>query len=195
MGFPFRSEKLIKYLTGRYQLGGVLPNDGYIVGVAKHIHQDNVQALGGAGSLVTMQTYTLPAPSLKNDNDFLDVLYGGEFAANNNSKNITIRAGGVVVHSFGLFPINGTDWAYKIRYVRTSSTNLRAIALALPVSIALNAATAALTGSGVVFALFNPTITVADLNNNSCVFDVQGQGTNTTDVAHRHTSIELTRNS
>jgi hypothetical protein len=182
-----------KLLRGAIKLSGTLPNDAYIIGVPKNIHQDRSLVQAGA-SLVVLHTFTLPAGSLKADNDFLDIIYAGGFAANNNTKNITLRANGNVVHSFGLFPINSAGWTYYVRYIRVSATSIVTVSMNIAGVINRDAATAAMSGSGTHFQLIgNVGTTVQNLNTNNNVIDVQGQGTAANDVSQSYSSIAITR--
>lgn len=191
MEYSRRKEKIVRHLTGRFQFGGILPNDGYFAGVPKHIHQRLDTANGGAGSLVVMHTFTLPANSLKNDGDYLIVWYGGDIAVNNNGKQINPRVDGQVVHSAGLFSMSGSGWAYAFLYFRVNSTTIRTCQMIHANFITRD--TAAVLGGSGFYVGDSVDLTVSNLNTTDIVLDVRAQGTNATDVQQTFSNIHLVR--
>lgn len=195
MGFPFRSEKLIRYLTGKFTLGGLLPNDGYLIGVPKIIHINDV-SVGNVGiGLDPLQSFTLPAKSWKNG-DILRVHYAGTFGANSDSKRIQVEIGGQVVHNTGLFATNGVTFAYYLDYLRQSADAIRATGQGCWGTIARDVS-GTMAQSGLIFAIFNSPIAPADMDANDTIFRLQGESSTATNdnVLHRKTVLELIRNS
>lgn len=182
-------KKLQAYIATRVKLGGTLPLDGYITGVAKHIHDDQSVAQAGA-ALVTLHTYTLPANALKNDRDYLDIIYGGSTGVNNNNKNFITRVAGNISSQTGAFAFNGLGWIYRIRYTRLSNVILMTTINGLIGQPGIVGG--AIISNGFYFSI-QSSVACNDLNTNTNVIDVQAQGAAAADITQDISSIELTR--
>lgn len=123
MGFPFRSEKLIKYLTGVYRLGGLFPDDGYIAGVPKNIFRET-NFVGNIGTgLDTLRSFTFPPKSFKIDQqDYIKVLIGGGFANNDDNKRIQVSFGGNVLFNTGSLDLDDFGYFYYLVVFRLGNT-------------------------------------------------------------------------
>jgi hypothetical protein len=143
----------------------------------------------GAGPDV-LHTFTLPANSLATDGDWLRVRYAGRFAGDADTKTIDVRFGGVSVIS--LAEAQGVwGWLYDLTYIRTSSTTVL-----FAVNVAWGRlrvpAGGALTDDGLFQAELS-SITVANLNSNTMLMEIQGgdAGSETDDVRQFLSVIEL----
>lgn len=123
MGFPFRSEKLIRYLTGRYQLGGVFPNDGYISGTPKNVCSDFGTGNVGTG-LDALFTFSFPATSLRKNKDNFRAFLCGAFGSNDDNKRLTVDFGGTNLVDTGLVDIDGFGYLVTVFGIRVDSTHI-----------------------------------------------------------------------
>jgi hypothetical protein len=199
MPLPYRrgAERIIRYLTGKFVLGGVLPNDGYLTGVPKTIFRKYLEAdkVGNAGGGTDdLQSFTLPAHSLKTDGDRLSQAVAGSFATNDNDKRIQILVDGQTVEDFGAFDFDAGEWVAYANYIRETSTILRVDYMAMygtPLVINDSAFT-----SGTQDIIYLPRIrrlTVSNMDTNDLVFKVTGTATANDDIVQSMTWIELTR--
>lgn len=198
MKFPY-DEKIIRYLTGRYQLGGVLPDDGYITGVSKNIENEisSVNSAAGPG-LSTLHTYSLPARSLKSNGCYLDLLYLGFYAANDNDKRINASFDGTAYEAVPItIDLDGgadTGWMLYARVTRLSATSVL-VGSHWP-SQFMSVTSPGVAGSGGVGGLViarNKTFNVANLDTNAVTILLQGEGTAVGDVVKNLASFGLTR--
>lgn len=163
-------------------------------GVSKVIHV-NVISVGNVGTgLDPLQTYTLPAGTLANNNDMLWVHYGGQFGANNDSKRIVVEFGGVTVHDPGLFSTNANSFVYDINYVRIDPVTIRSTFQASWGTINRDAG-GTMSGSGLVFGRYTDVTPVPNLGTNDNVLRLLGESSTATDnnILHRKTVITLVK--
>ena len=72
-------------------------------------------------------TYTLPANTLNEVNDVLDVKAFGIFDANANSKNVKLKIGASTVFDTGAAAFNDKAWYIHALFIRVDSTTIKAI--------------------------------------------------------------------
>ena len=172
----------------------IITNTGQIVGIPRSI-EVNLNAVGNVGAgLDTLHTFSLPANSLANDEDFIQVRYAGIFATNDNNKLISISFGGQNVHLTGSLDIDAGQWVYDILYVRVSATSIRASLIGLWRFVFVDGASAILAGSNGLFEGDTVTITVSDLNANAQTMLVQATGVADNDIVQNLSVIQLTQN-
>ena len=127
MPLPYRrgAERIIRYLTGKFTLGGILPNDGYIAGVAKNIESRcDLVSSSGTGPDV-LHSYTLKAGSLKSDNDFLDIWYAGGFGVNDVDKAVQLQIDGTDYSAPAVHDIDSDlGWLYVVKIIRDDATHV-----------------------------------------------------------------------
>jgi hypothetical protein len=197
MPLPYRggAERIIKYLTGRYRLGGIFPNDGYITGVAKVIHQnyDLVQSAAGApGAVTSLDEFTIVAGALK-PGYLLEVCYGGFFNSNDNDKTLTVDFGTANVENTGARDIDDLGWQFFIRYGIVDATTVR-YAMSLVAGMAELTSVPVLTGGfGARVISRGGTLTPANMDSNDQLLRVRGQGTALGDITKAIAYIKLTR--
>lgn len=191
MPLPYRrgSERIIRYLTGRFQLGGVVPtNDGYFTGVPKEIFT-NTSAFGNtAGVLTQLSGFTLVAPSLKNVGESVNIRFAGTFAANANAKQIIINFGPVAFSNFTQAQ-NGGSFVYDINAMRVSN-----VVLALAGYFQWGFATIATGFVNTAYATFGGQFAgVNNLDTMNNLINIQALGAALNDIIHNYTKIDLTR--
>jgi hypothetical protein len=144
------------------------------------------------GGLDTLQSYTLPAGSLASNGDYLDIFYGGGFAANSNAKTLSLTFGGANIINTGALDLRGEGWSITVRVVRLSSTSILTIATIHAGFVATSSANVANGGTlgGVVYA-DNDVVAVSDLGSNTLSLIVQGLGTADNDVVQSVSIIAL----
>ncbi len=169
-----------------------LKRNGQIVGVPKTAHTNSATIGNITTGLDDLHSFSLPAASLANDGDVVDVTYSGNFAVNNNDKRIVISFGGQTVDDGGLFDQDAGNWTYTIRYLRVSATTVR---FALQYAWGIFSADGAqvITGNGRSNA-GNGLLTVSDLGANAMVMKVQAEGTGTNDIVQNLSILQLTQN-
>lgn len=190
-----RFKRLQSYIATRVKLGGIFPNDGYITAIAKTIEKDfsSVQSGAGApGAVTDLHTFTVPAGCLK-VGDFFDVYYGGSFNTNDNNKNLIVDFGIANVETTGLIDIDDLGWQIMIRY-GIQSTTVVSYALTLIGGLVQADSTPALAGGfGGRCVSRGGTFAVNNIDTNSQVLKVKGQGTALGDVTKTVAEIKLTR--
>lgn len=67
-------------------------------------------------------SYTLPANTLVNDGDSLEVQAWGTYAANGNNKTVKLKFGSQTILDTGAIAANGGSWSIKANIIRTSAT-------------------------------------------------------------------------
>lgn len=188
------------YIASRIRLGGLLPNDGYIMGVPKIIHHDQSNSKltngGNVGAgLDTIFVFSVVASSLRNDGDILDIWAAGDLADNANTKRIAVSWGPAIIEDTGNRDIRGLGWLFNARISRVSST----------VTIVNHTISAGVvsTDSAQVVVPFNvggyfnmrtnPVINMDNLNSNNTGFLITAEGTANDDIVINQIIISLTR--
>ena len=138
-----------------------------------------------------MHTFNLPAGSLATNGDYVEVIYSGTFAANDNNKRIVINFGGAVVDDSSLQDQDAGSWEYRLTYVRLSATSVRFITRAVWGILATDS-TPTLSGNGRTFTNTS-TITVSDLSANAMTMLVQGEATSNDDIVQSMSIIRVTQ--
>lgn len=174
---------------------GLFPNDRFIKGVAKTIDKnfDLTQSAAGApGAVTTLHEITIPAGALK-IGDFFDIHYGGFYAANDNNKNLVIDFGIANTETTGLIDIDDLGWQFFIRYGIFSATVVRFVITLIGGLMQSDSALVFSGGFGGRHLTRGGSITVADINANSQLIRVRGQGTALGDVTKSVATVNLTR--
>lgn len=200
MPLPYRrgAERIIRYLTGRYRLGGVLPNDGYIVGVPKNlVSRADLVSSTGTGPDV-LHSYTLPAGSLKTAGDYLDIWYAGGFGVNDRDKAVQTQIDNVDYSAPAAHDIDSDlGWLYVVRIIRVDPTHV-SIALSESETGFLVDSADVVTGSaGSLFAVRHlNSFAISDMDNNNIVLRVRSvvaAGAAVGDVYQHQSIINLVR--
>lgn len=198
MPLPYRrgAERIINYLTGRYRLGGVLPNDGYLTGVPKCIHKKFATAdiVGNIGAGTDdLHSFTLPALSMKTNGDKIHFKYAGGFATNDNDKRIQILFGGVIFEDFGAFDFDAGLWVVEGDYIRIDATNVRANSIGLyGEPLVIDEAVIAGTPD-IIYLARNTILTVPSLDTNATILKVTGTAVANNDITQDTSWLDLTR--
>lgn len=181
--------------SGKIQAKGtgriIIPGYAYTIEV-------NTNTVGNVGTgLDTLHSFTLPANSLAANGDFIEVSYGGTFAAASGStKRVVVTFGGQNVSVPGLTDITGSHWSYDIMYIRLTSTTIRALGFTRWGDLSSTEAAPAVQGpAGCLYGTINTVITVADLAANTMVMLVQGETSAAVDneVTQQSSVIKLTQ--
>jgi hypothetical protein len=70
----------------------------------------------------TLISYSLPADSMVNNGDIVEIQAWGIYAANGNSKTIKLKFGSQTILDTGAIAANGGSWSIKATIIRTSAT-------------------------------------------------------------------------
>ncbi|MGH9753444.1 MAG: hypothetical protein ACREA2_11730 [Blastocatellia bacterium] len=177
--------------VGNFTIGQpvALPQ-GAQMSILRTIHRNTTVVGNVGGGLDGLHSASVPAASLKSNGDYLRVWLSGEFAANNNNKQIRISFGGQVLIDTGQVDFDSGDWAYEVVLTRLTSTTVRVSIINSAGSI--NFLDAVVSGSGSVGA-GNSVITVSDLAVNALILLVEAQGVADNDVTQNLSIIELSQ--
>ena len=182
MGFPFRSEKLIKYLTGRFLFGGVFPTDGYIAGVPKNVFRET-NSVGNIGTgLDTLRSFTFPPKSFKIDQqDYFKFLIGGGFGSNDDDKRIQLEFGGNVIANTTLLDLDSNGYFWTGCIFRLSVTQVNIIISALSGNTRIDSL-GAISSSGSEMKMHSHNIlTVNNMDTNNNDFVLKAESATATD--------------
>lgn len=176
--------------------------DGVIVSYVNPI-VDNIfpyvdlRTIGNVGvGLDDLHSFSLPAGSLARDGDYLLVWYGGDFAANNNNKQVVASFGGTNYEDTGSFDLDiNVGWVMPVRISRLSPTSvLVSNHFAANVLFADSAGVVGTFGAGGAFIGRSTTITgLPNLNSNATTMLVQGEGISNNDVIQNLSIIDRIR--
>ena len=147
----------------------------------------------------TLHTFSLPAGSLANNGDFVEVEYGFIFTANDNNKAIRATFGGTeyINRGLGSTDIDGTIGAtMRATIVRLSSTSVH-VSATLIENLMLGDSANVFTGTsgnGGLVAASNVVISgLSDLGSNATTMNGQSLGVGAGDVSQRLSVIKLTQ--
>lgn len=177
-----------------------LPDDLFIKGVPKTIvHRFDSVGNQGAG-LDTLQNFTIPAGTLK-DNDFVVGIAAGTYANNDNNKRVVLAIPGIATIEDGLGSAQDIDgggglagWNIIYAFGRIDSTSLSIFSKFSGEFISFDGAGASVVN--LAFHQFNRTsadLTVPDLDANDLVIEIEGEGTSNNDVVQSLNIVTLTR--
>jgi hypothetical protein len=125
-------------------------------------------------------TCTLSANTLVNTNDILEIYVWGTFAANNNSKTLTLYFGSQILYTTGSAILNSGSWFIKTRIIRkTSSTQ--------EILVEITSSNASISTSTIIIA------GTQDLTNDLIIKCV-GKGVISEDVTQNALQVNLTPN-
>lgn len=175
----------------------LLKANGQIVGYARTIAVDTGSTASSGAGPDTLHTFSLPANSLANNGDFVEVEYSGIFAVDDDNKAIRATFGGTEYLNRGL---GATDfdgalgWVMRAKIVRLSTTSVR-VSAALNANLmfadSLNAFTGT-SGNGGLMSGSSVDITgLSDLTANATTMSAQSLGVNAGDVTQKLSVIKL----
>lgn len=176
-------------------VGKTITGTPAILGHQRAVNVDT-STVGNVGAGVdTLHTYTLASNSLTSNNDYLEIEYGGTFAANDNNKRLQITFDGQNIFDTGSFDFDGAgangQWAITLTIIRVSSTSIRTMA-----RVMLGQATAdgASTFAGnMVLSGRNGTFTVSNLGSTAVVITLSAEGTADNDAVANASIVRLTQ--
>jgi hypothetical protein len=163
-----------------------------LVGLVRNLTVNTTTVSTVGAALTDLHSFSLPANSLRNNGDYLHLRQKGDFAANNNLKRIVTSADGQVAFDTGLVSIGFNEWVYDYYYVRVSATSLRAAMMLTEGFITRDLA--GVVGGNADILATGGLLAVSNLNNNSIVLLVRGQGTANGDVSQSLSIIEIVQN-
>lgn len=155
-----------------------LPDDSFLKGVAKTIRTDfSVIGNPALAGLQTLHSYTLPARSLRNNNDYLIIETSGRYSGTANLKANALSFQGIFFVNTGLRALNSASWRCRAELYRITPTQLRYSATIWMGHFGVTSATVADSNGGLGGFNFNfvsnPTdLAVADLDVNNSVITV-----------------------
>jgi hypothetical protein len=180
---------------GTPPLTGNFPQDVFLKGYAKNIDKNfslTQSAAGAPGAVTDLHSFTVPAGSLK-PNDFFDVYYGGFFNTNNNDKNLAAEFAAQSAETTGLFDVDDLGWQFHIRYGIFDATTVRYTITLVAGLVQVDSTPTVVGGFGGRCISRGGSLTVANMDSNSSVIRVRGQGTTLGDVTKSVALINLTR--
>lgn len=161
------------------------------------VHRNTASVGNAGGGLDNLHSFTLPAGSLAQDGDYLDIEYGGDFSVNDNDKRLQFSVGGSAVFTMGLSDLDSSlGWKMLIKVIRVSATSVRVSPQVICNALSMTGAGAvgAPGGAGAYIEVQNAVVSgLADLNSNGLALLVQGEGTSNDDVIQNLSIIELCR--
>lgn len=177
----------------------VMKANGQIVGYPKTIKIDSSTANSSGAGPDTLHTFSLPANSLANNDDYLEVEYGFIFASNNNDKIVGATFGGAeyVRRGLGVQDLDGIVGAkIHTKIVRLSTTSVR-VTSSLIANVMFADSAGAFTGtSGNGGLMMGSCVDIAglpDLTANATTMTGQGLGVAGSDVSQKQSVIKLTQ--
>jgi hypothetical protein len=174
-----------------------LPNDLFVKGIPKSIHRTilSTDEVGNIGTgLDLLHSFTLPANSLAKNGDYLEIIYGGNYANTEDNKQIRLRIDSQLIISFGaVIDLENGNWIVRQRLYRKTSTQVVWAGIDLHVQFRMADGVIITSPSGSFIVPRVNFATVANLSNNAVVIDVHGEGTSDDDVTLRIAEILLTR--
>jgi hypothetical protein len=150
------------------------------VGIAQPIDTTTYSSAAG-GALTTFATYNITLPS---NGDYFKFFYGGAYAANANTKRVTLTVGGNAYEDTGLIDIRTLGWVLSGVVTRLTDTTVRAVTVFDGGILAIDGANAIVATNigGRMNQRVAPSLTVADLDTNPLVMVTSGAGTAAADV-------------
>jgi hypothetical protein len=139
----------------------------------------NTNPVSNSGSIETdLITYTLPANTLQNNGDSLNIKAWGSFAANTNNKTLILQFGSQVIFDTGTLAINSGDWEIEATIIRKSPTTQEI-------------STKIISSNSLIPASVTRTIGIQDLTT-ALIIKCTGQGSATNDLTEYSLMIGLT---
>lgn len=84
---------------------------------------DTTSAENSGTGATDLITYSLPANSLTNDGDVLEIKAWGKYAANSNNKTVALAFGSQTILTTGIKSANDATWSIKATIIRTSESS------------------------------------------------------------------------
>lgn len=173
---------------------GTIKSSGFFVGMPKTMTVDSSVVGNVGGGLDTLHTYTLPANTLSTNGDWIRAVYGGNFAGNDTDKRVNASFGGQVYEGGGVVDIDGGNWRLEAEFVRLTSTTVRITSIITYGGVSINSANAVgAFGIGYQSIARITDVTVANLNSNTMVMAVQGEGAANNDVVQNLSIVQATQ--
>ena len=150
------------------------------VGVSQPI--DTVTASSAAGGALTpFRTYNISLPT---NGDYFKFFYGGAYAANTNTKRVTLDVGGNSYEDTGLIDVRTLGWIISGVVTRLSDVAVRVLSVFDGGILVINGANAIVATNigGRMNQRVSPTLAVPDLDTNPLVMQTSGAGTALADV-------------
>lgn len=167
-------------------------------GISQTLHVNTTEVTNPTAAASAMHTFTIPAGSFANTNDYMIAQFGGFLAANANNKQVLTLVNNAVIDEWaGISDFDGSsdnNWYITLILIRISSTTLRLLTtdrygfLRITTSGIQNVFAAGFLDFGRY-----RTITVSDLNTNGLNITIQGQSTVAGEVTQGLSIYQLTK--
>jgi hypothetical protein len=133
------------------------------------------------GALTTFATYNITLPS---NGDYFKFLYGGAYAANANTKRVTLTVGGNGYEDTGLIDIRTLGWLISGVVTRLTDTTVRVVTVFDGGILAIDGANNIVVTNigGRMNQRVSPSLAVPDLDTNPLAMVTSGAGTAAADV-------------
>lgn len=160
------------------------------------IHR-NTATTGTVGTgLDDLHSFSLPAGSLATNGDFVEFIYGGILATNDNQKRIVLKLDGVILEDSALIDIDRGWFRITGTYIRTSATAVTATFTTVFGFLNQIDGAGAQGGHSQFHIARSFSTAVANLNSNPVIMLVQGEtdgvvGGGTNDIVQNVSIIKL----
>jgi hypothetical protein len=166
----------------------------FLAGVPRVIERNFTSTPTSAAGPVVMHTFDVPA-GLMQDEDILEIEYGGLIATNANNKFISNKVGGNTIENASGGNITGPGlfgWKMYVRVIRLSDVLVQVSTDTLMGFVTVTTANV-VSSSGLGFASFNrqnAAVAVADLDTNALTLECLGAGGAAGDVTQNLSIIK-----
>jgi len=147
------------------------------------------------GGQDNLQSYTVPINSLAANGDYIEGVASGNFAANNNDKNVQFSVGGTAIITMGVADLDSAiGWNMPYRIVRLSTTSVLVSAEIICNALGVDSTAAVIStfNAGSYQESRNVTVTgLANLTSNTLLLQFTGQGTSNDDVIQNLNIVKL----
>ena len=172
--------------------GGINP-----MGLVRNLTVDTSTAQNSGAVMTTLHSFTLGVNFLPKNKDYLNVWYGGTYAANANNKVVTATAGGTLYELTGGIQPGASGWSIAVRIVRISAIQILVSDMILANDVFADSASPSNVttfGDSAFAASRNRLIAVPDLSLNTLTLSVSGQGVANGDITQNLSIIEIVNN-
>jgi hypothetical protein len=167
-----------------------------ITGVPYTILMSNASVPNSGTGVTTLHSLSLPANSMANNGDFLEIVQNGLFSNTTNLKALTFSFGGIAIEGTGNIDVSGAlGWQAYTIVTRNNATAVSSI-ISLWANFLQTDRTPTLQNGGFGGRFLSRGFSqgsVSNLNSNAQTILVQGQGGASNDVIQLFTTVRLTK--
>jgi hypothetical protein len=155
-------------------------------------HVDTASVGNVTTGLDLLHSYTIKKGTLANDGDYLDIMYGGNYANTEADKQVRLRIDSQLIISFGaVIDLENGSFIIRYRIIRTSPTQVFWMGTDLHVQLRMADGALVTAPSGHFNVPRVNAATVSNMDTTDLVLELHGEGTNTNDVVKSLFTIDL----